>query len=99
MVIAIFDAYKAVSLLQKRGLSKEAAEGIIELLRDVTENNLVTKGISTAPFRRSTSRWVIRQRASSNGSPASWSATPPEPPRSWLRSSSCFDDCGLRSNW
>ena len=43
MAIAIFDTYKAVSLLQKRGLSKEAAEGITELLKDVTENNLVTK--------------------------------------------------------
>jgi hypothetical protein len=28
---------------QKRGLSKEAAEGITELLKDVTENNFVTK--------------------------------------------------------
>ena len=39
-----FDTYKAVSSLQKRGLSKDAAEGITELLKDVTENNLVTKG-------------------------------------------------------
>ena len=44
MATTTFDTYKAVSLLQKRGLSKEAAEGITELLRDVTENNLVTKG-------------------------------------------------------
>ena len=43
MAIAIFDTYKAVSLLQKRGLSKEAAEGITELFKDVMENNLVTK--------------------------------------------------------
>ena len=43
MAIAVFDTHKAVSLLQKRGLSKEAAEGITELLKDVTENNLVTK--------------------------------------------------------
>ena len=43
MAVAVFDTYKAVSLLQKRGLSKEAAEGITELLKDVTENNLVTK--------------------------------------------------------
>jgi hypothetical protein len=40
---AIFDTYKAVSMLEKRGLSKSAAEGIIELLKDVTETNLVTK--------------------------------------------------------
>ena len=39
-----FDTYKAISSLQKRGLSKDAAEGITELLKDVTENNLVTKG-------------------------------------------------------
>jgi hypothetical protein len=38
-----FDTYKAVSSLQKRGLSKDAAEGITDLLKDVTENNLVTK--------------------------------------------------------
>ena len=43
MSLAIFDTYKAVSLLQKRGLSKEAAEGITELLKDVTENNLITR--------------------------------------------------------
>ena len=43
MAVAIFDTYKAVSLLQKRGLSKEAALGITELLKDVTENNLVSK--------------------------------------------------------
>jgi hypothetical protein len=40
---AIFDTYKAVSMLEKRGLSKSAAEGITELLKDVTETNLVTK--------------------------------------------------------
>ena len=39
----IFDTYKAVSSLRERGLSKEAAEGITDLLKDVTENNLVTK--------------------------------------------------------
>ena len=39
MATAIFDTYKAVALLRKRGLSQEAAEGITELLRDVTENN------------------------------------------------------------
>jgi hypothetical protein len=44
MATTTFDTYKAVSLLQKRGLSKDAAEGIAELLKDVTENNLVTKG-------------------------------------------------------
>jgi hypothetical protein len=43
MGIAIFDTYKAVSLLRERGLSKEAAEGITEPLKDVTENTLVTK--------------------------------------------------------
>ena len=43
MALAIFDTYKAVSLLQKRGLSKEAAEGITELLKDVIENNLITR--------------------------------------------------------
>jgi hypothetical protein len=40
----IFDTHKAVSMLQKRGLSKDAAEGITDLVKDVTENNLVTKG-------------------------------------------------------
>jgi hypothetical protein len=40
---AIFDTYKAVSMLEKRGLSKSAAEGITKLLKDVTETNLVTK--------------------------------------------------------
>jgi hypothetical protein len=40
---AIFDTYKAVSMLEKRGLSKSAAEGITDLLKDVTETNLVTK--------------------------------------------------------
>ena len=40
---AIFDTHKAVSMLEKRGLSKSAAEGITELLKDVTETNLVTK--------------------------------------------------------
>ena len=39
----IFDTHKAVSMLQKRGLSKDAAEGITDLVKDVTENNLVTK--------------------------------------------------------
>jgi hypothetical protein len=39
----IFDTYKAVSSLRERGLSKEAAEGITNLVKDVTENNLVTK--------------------------------------------------------
>lgn len=43
MATTVFDTYKAVLLLQKRGLSKEAAEGITELLQDVTESNLVTK--------------------------------------------------------
>jgi len=42
MATTTFDTYKAVSLLQKRGLSKDAAEGITELLKDVTENNMVT---------------------------------------------------------
>ncbi len=40
---AIFDTYKAVSMLEKRGLSKSPAEGTTELLKDVTETNLVTK--------------------------------------------------------
>ena len=44
MATALFDTYKAVALLRKRGLSQEAAEGITELLRDVTENNLVSTG-------------------------------------------------------
>ena len=39
MAIAIFDTHKAITALQKRGLSKDAAEGITELLQDVTENN------------------------------------------------------------
>lgn len=38
-----FDTYKAVSQLIKRGLSKDAAEGISDLLKDVIENNTVTK--------------------------------------------------------
>lgn len=42
-IAAIFDTYKAVLMLEKRGLSKSAAEGITELLKDVTETNLVTK--------------------------------------------------------
>ena len=42
-IAATFDTHKAVSLLEKRGLSKAAAEGITELLKDVTESNLVTK--------------------------------------------------------
>ena len=41
--VTTFDTYKAVSSLQKRGLSKDAAEGITDLLKDVTENNFVTK--------------------------------------------------------
>ena len=43
MSVAIFDTHKAVILLQQRGLSKAAAEGITELLKDVTENNLVNR--------------------------------------------------------
>ena len=43
MSLAIFDTYKAVRLLQEKGLSKAAAEGIAELLRDVTENKLVSR--------------------------------------------------------
>jgi len=39
----IFDTHKAVSMLEKRGLSTAAAEGITNLVKDVTENNLVTK--------------------------------------------------------
>jgi hypothetical protein len=61
MAIAIFDTYKAVSLLQKRGLSKEAAEGITELLKDVTENNLVTKSdLELALHRQSVTliKWI-----------------------------------------
>jgi len=44
----IFDTHKAVSMLQKRGLSKDAAEGITDLVKDVTENNLATKADLTA---------------------------------------------------
>lgn len=39
----IFDTHKAVSMLQKRGLSKDAAEGITDLVKEVTETTLVTK--------------------------------------------------------
>jgi hypothetical protein len=39
----IFDTHKAVSMLEKRGLSTAAAEGITELVKEVTETNLVTK--------------------------------------------------------
>ncbi len=42
-IAAIFDTHKAVSMLEKRGLSKAVAEGITDLLKDVTESNLVTK--------------------------------------------------------
>ncbi len=42
-IAAIFDTHKAVSMLEKRGLSKAPAEGITDLLKDVTESNLVTK--------------------------------------------------------
>lgn len=43
MSVAIFDTYKAVNLLQQKGLSKAAAEGIAELLKDMTENKLVNR--------------------------------------------------------
>lgn len=61
MATAIFDTYKAVSLLRERGLTKEAAEGITELLRDVTENNLVsTVDLELALQRQSVTliKWV-----------------------------------------
>lgn len=61
MATAIFDTYKAVSLLRERGLSKEAAEGITELLRDVTDNNLVsTFDLEVALQRQSVTliKWV-----------------------------------------
>jgi hypothetical protein len=57
----IFDTYKAVSSLQKRGLSKDAAEGITELLKDVTESNLVTKSdLEVALHRQSVTliKWI-----------------------------------------
>jgi len=44
----IFDTHKAVSMLEKRGLSTAAAEGITDLVKDVTENNLATKADLTA---------------------------------------------------
>lgn len=61
MAIAIFDTYKAVTSLRERGLSKEAAEGITDLLKDVTENNLVTKSdLELALHRQSVTliKWV-----------------------------------------
>ena len=61
MATAAFDTYKAVLLLQKRGLSKDAAEGINELLQDVTESNLVTKDdLELALHRQSVTliKWV-----------------------------------------
>ena len=61
MATAIFDTYKAVSLLRERGLTKEAAEGITELLLDVTENNLVsTSDLEFALQRQSITliKWV-----------------------------------------
>ena len=61
MATAIFDTYKAVSLLRERGLTKEAAEGITELLLDVTENNLVsTSDLELALQRQSVTliKWV-----------------------------------------
>ncbi len=60
MATTTFDTYKAVSFLQKRGLSKEAAEGITELLRDVTENNLVTKGDLNQAVQRLSLQCVTR---------------------------------------
>jgi hypothetical protein len=39
----LFDTYKAVSMLEKRGLSKAAAEGITDLVKEITETTLVTK--------------------------------------------------------
>lgn len=62
MATTVFDTYKAVSLLQKRGLSKEAAEGITELLKDVTENNMVTKtDLDLALQRQSVTlvKWMV----------------------------------------
>lgn len=62
MATTTFDTYKAVSLLQKRGLSKEAAEGITELLKDVTESNLVTKNeLELALHRQSVTliKWMV----------------------------------------
>ena len=61
MATSAFDTYKAVLLLQKRGLSKEAAEGITELLQDVTETNLVTKDDLELALHRQTVtliKWV-----------------------------------------
>ena len=61
MAIAIFDTYKAVTSLRERGLSKEAAEAITDLLKDVTENNLVTKSdLELALHRQSVTliKWV-----------------------------------------
>ncbi len=43
MAVTTFDTYKAVALLQKHGLPKDAAEGITELLKHVTEDSMVTK--------------------------------------------------------
>ena len=61
MAVAIFDTYKAVLLLQKRGLSKDAAEGITELLKDVTENKLINRDdLELALHRQSVTlvKWV-----------------------------------------
>jgi hypothetical protein len=61
MATTTFDTYKAVLSLQKRGLSKDAAEGITELLKDVTESNLVTKDdLELALHRQSVTliKWV-----------------------------------------
>jgi hypothetical protein len=57
-----FDTHKAVSMLQKRGLSKDAAEGITDLVKDVTENNLVTKtDLELALHRQSVMliKWIV----------------------------------------
>ena len=61
MATTTFDTYKAVALLQNHGLSKEAAEGITQLLKDVTETNMVTKTDLELALERQTStliRWV-----------------------------------------
>jgi hypothetical protein len=60
-ITTLFDTYKAVTLLQKRGLAKDAAEGITELLKDVTETNMVTKADLELALEKQTStiiRWV-----------------------------------------
>jgi hypothetical protein len=62
MATTTFDTYKAVLSLQKRGLSKDAAEGITELLKHVTESDSVVSkhDLEIALHRQSVTliKWV-----------------------------------------